>query len=103
MVQKMFHQLILPIILINEFILFCAYGVKTCTDPTSDIDVGSVEAQSSTQKNLYNIHLIKSWNGLEEIKIVNLTKQNLKLQFSNEILASLSNLFLPYGLTNDNS
>ena len=93
---------------VYEYTLFCAFGVKTCTDPTSDNDdVGSVEAQSSATKKLIQHTSYPVLNRMEWLRrnkdSVNLTNQNLKLQFSNEILASLSNLLMPSSLTNDNT
>jgi len=94
--------------LAREFDLPCAYGVISCMNPTSDgDDVGSVEAQSSATKKLIQHTSYPVLNRMEWLRrnkdSMNLTKQNLKLQFSNEILASLSNLLMPSGLTNDNS
>lgn len=94
--------------LAREFDLPCAYGVISCMNPTSDgDDVGSVEAQSSATKKLIQHTSYPVLNRMEWLRrnkdSMNLTKQNLKLQFSNEILASLSNLLMPSGFTNDNS
>ena len=94
--------------LVREFDLPCAYGIISCMNPTSNgDDVGSVEAQSSATKKLIQHTSYPVLNRMEWLRrnkdSRNLTKQNLKLQFSNEILASLSNLFLPTGLTNNDS
>ena len=94
--------------LVREYDLPCAYGIISCMNPTSDgDDVGSVEAQSSATKKLIQHTSYPVLNRMEWLRRnkdkMNLTKQNLKLQFSNEILASLSNLLMPSGLTNDNS
>ena len=93
---------------VRQFSLPCSYGIITCINPTSDgDDVGSVEAQSSATKKLIQHTSYPVLNRMEWLRrnkdSRNLTKQNLKLQFSNEILASLSNLFLPTGLTNTDS
>ena len=92
--------------LAREFDLPCAYGIISCMNPTSDgDDVGSVEAQSSTTKKLIQHTSYPVLNRMEWLRRnkdnTNLTNQNLKLQFSNEILASLSQLFLPLSLTNN--
>ena len=94
--------------LVREYDLPCAYGIISCMNPTSDgDDVGSVEAQSSATKKLIQHTSYPVLNRMEWLRrnkdSMNLTKQNLKLQFSNEILASLSNLFWPTGLTNTDS
>ena len=94
--------------LVREFDLPCAYGIISCMNPTSDADdVGSVEAQSSSTKKLIQHTSYPVLNRMEWLRrnkdSVNLTNQNLKLQFSNEILASLSNLLMPSSLTNDNT
>ncbi len=94
--------------LAREFDLPCAYGIISCMNPTSNSDdVGSVEAQSSATKKLIQHTSYPVLNRMEWLRrnkdSMNLAKQNLKLQFSNEILASLSNLLMPSGLTNDNS
>jgi len=94
--------------LAREFDLPCAYGIISCINPTSDgDDVGSVEAQSSSTKKLIQHTSYPVLNRMEWLRrnkdSVNLTNQNLKLQFSNEILASLSNLLMPSSLTNDNT
>ena len=92
--------------LAREFDLPCAYGIISCMNPTSDgDDVGSVETQSDATKKLIQHTSYPVLNRMEWLRrnkdSVNLTNQNLKLQFSNEILASLSKLFLPTGLTNN--
>ena len=94
--------------LVREFDLPCAYGIISCMNPTSDgDDVGSVETQSDATKKLIQHTSYPVLNRMEWLRRnkdnMNLAKQNLKLQFSNEILASLSNLLIPSGLTNDNS
>ena len=92
--------------LAREFDLPCAYGIISCMNPTSDgDDVGSVETQSDATKKLIQHTSYPVLNRMEWLRrnkdSVNLTNQNVKLQFSNEILASLSKLFLPTGLTNN--
>ena len=92
--------------LVREYDLPCAYGIISCMNPTSDgDDVGSVETQSDATKKLIQHTSYPVLNRMEWLRrnkdVVNLTNQNLKLQFSNEILASLSKLFLPTGLTNN--
>ncbi len=91
---------------VNEYTLPCYYGINSCTDPTSDKDdVASVEAQTASAKQLIQHTTYPVLNRMEWLRRnnnnSNLTNQNIKFQFSNEILASLSNLIIPTYLNNE--
>ena len=93
---------------VYEYTLSCYYGVITCMDPTSDKDdVASVEVQTESAKELIQHTTYPVLNRMEWLRrnsnSANLTNQNIKFQFSNEILASLSNLIIPTYLSSNNS
>ena len=86
---------------VNEYTLPCYYGINSCTDPTSDKDdVASIEAQTEAAKKLIQHTTYPILNRMEWLRRnnnnSNLTNQNIKFQFSNTILASLSNLIPAY-------
>ena len=91
---------------IHEYTLSCGFGVKTCTDPTNDKDdVASVEAQSNAAKQLIQHNTYPVLNRMEWLRRnsnrVNLTNQNIKFQFNNEVLNSLSNSLIPLYFSED--
>ena len=91
---------------VSEFQLNCTYGIVACRDPTSDKDdVASVESQTESAKQLIQHTTYPVLNRMEWLRRnnnnSNLTNQNIKFQFSNEILASLSNLIIPTYLNNE--
>ena len=93
---------------VRQFSLSCSYGVVTCMDPTSDKDdVASVQAQTAAAKEIMQHTTYPVLNRMEWLRRnkdnSNLTNQNVKLQFSNEILASLSNLIMPTSLTSNDT
>ncbi len=93
---------------IHEYALSCGFGVKTCTDPTNDKDdVASAESQSEVAKKLIQHTTYPVLNRMEWLRRnsnrINLTNQNIKFQFSNEILNSLTEELLPLYFSNDNS
>jgi len=93
---------------VYEYTLTCYYGVINCMDPTSDKDdVASVEVQTESAKQLIQHTTYPVLNRMEWLRrnsnSANLTNQNIKFQFSNEILASLSNLIIPTSLSSNNS
>ena len=93
---------------VRQFSLPCSYGVIKCIDPTDDEDdVASVEVQSEVSKKLIQHTTFPVLNRMEWLRrnknSNNLTNQNIKFNFSNEILASLSNLIIPIYLSSDNS
>ena len=94
--------------LVREYDLPCAYGIISCMDPTKNKDdVGSVEAQAESVKKLIQHTTYPVLNRMEWLRRNKnsnyLTNQNIKFQFSNEILASLTNLIIPTFLSSDNS
>ena len=93
---------------VYEYSLTCYYGVINCMDPTSDKDdVASVEAQTESAKQLIQHTTYPVLNRMEWLRrnsnSGNLTNQNIKFHFSNEILASLSNLIIPASSSSNNS
>ena len=93
---------------VHEYTLSCGFGVKTCTDPTNDNDdVASIEAQSESAKKLIQHTTYPVINRMQWLRRNNsrgnLTNQNIKFQFNNEILNSLSKTLLPVYLSNYNS
>jgi len=93
---------------VNEYDLTCGFGVINCIDPTANKDdVASIETQSETTKKLIQHTTFPVLNRMEWLRRnsgrVNLTNQNIKFQFNNEILNSLSHNLIPLYLSNDNS
>ena len=93
---------------VNEYDLTCGFGVINCIDPTANKDdVASIETQSETTKKLIQHTTFPVLNRMEWLRRnsgrVNLTNQNIKFQFNNEILNSLSHSLIPLYLSNDNS
>ena len=91
---------------VGEYKLYCTYGIVACQNPTSDKDdVASVESQTESAKQLIQHTTYPVLNRMEWLRrnsnSGNLTNQNIKFQFSNEILASLSNLIIPTYLNNE--
>ncbi len=94
--------------LVREFDLPCAYGIITCIDPTNNKDdVASVESQSTAAKQLIQHTTYPVLNRMEWLRRnsgrINLTNQNLKLQFNNEILNALTNSLVPLFLSSENN
>ena len=93
---------------VNEYNLTCGFGVVKCIDPTANKDdVASIEAQSETTKKLIQHTTYPVLNRMEWLRRnsgrINLTNQNIKFQFNNEILNSLSDTLIPLYLSNNNS
>ena len=93
---------------VYEYSLTCYYGVINCMDPTSDKDdVASVEAQTESAKQLIQHTTFPVLNRMEWLRRnknnSNLTNQNIKFHFADEILTSLSNLIIPASLNSNNS
>ena len=93
---------------IHEYTLSCGFGVKTCTDPTNDKDdVASAESQSEAAKKLIQHTTYPVLNRMEWLRRnsnrLNLTNQNIKFQFNNEILNSLTEELIPLYFSNNNS
>ncbi len=92
---------------VYEYSLTCYYGVINCMDPTSDKDdVASVEAQTESAKQLIQHTTFPVLNRMEWLRRnsnnSNLTNQNIKFHFADEILTSLSNLIVPSSLSGNN-
>ena len=93
---------------VSEYDLTCGFGVISCIDPTANKDdVASIETQSETTKKLIQHTTYPVLNRMEWLRRnsgrINLTNQNIKFQFNNEILNSLSDTLIPLYLSNDNS
>ena len=93
---------------VYEYSLTCYYGVINCMDPTSDKDdVASVEAQTESAKQLIQHTTYPVLNRMEWLRRnsnnSNLTNQNIKFHFADEILTSLSNLMIPASSSSNNS
>ena len=93
---------------INEYDLTCGFGVVDCIDPTANKDdVASAESQSEAAKKLIQHTTYPVLNRMEWLRRnsnrLNLTNQNIKFQFSNEILNSLTEELIPLYFSNNNS
>jgi len=93
---------------VHEYDLTCGFGVKTCIDPTSNKDdVASIESQSEGTKKLIQHTTYPVLNRMEWLRRnsgrINLTNQNIKFQFNNEMLNALSSSLIPIYFSNDNS
>ena len=93
---------------VTEFDLTCGFGVVECIDPTANKDdVASIETQSESAKKLIQHTTYPVINRMQWLRRNNnrgnLTNQNIKIQFNNEILNSLSKTLLPVYLSNYNS
>ena len=93
---------------VHEYDLTCGFGVKTCIDPTSNKDdVASIESQSEGTKKLIQHTTYPVLNRMEWLRRnsgrINLTNQNIKFQFNNEMLIALSSSLIPLYFSNDNS
>ena len=91
---------------INEYDLTCGFGVFECIDPTANKDdVASIETQSETTKKIIQHTTFPVINRMEWLRRnsgrVNLTNQNIKIQFNNAILNSLTDTLVPIYFSND--
>jgi len=91
---------------IHEYNLTCGFGVKKCIDPTSNKDdVASIESQSEATKKIIQHTTYPVINRMEWLRRnsgrVNLTNQNIKFQFNNAILNSLTDTLIPLYFSND--
>ena len=94
--------------LVREFDLPCAYGIISCIDPTKNKDdVASAESQSEAAKKLIQHTTYPVLNRMEWLRRnsnrLNLTNQNIKFQFNNEILNSLTEELIPLYFSSNNS
>ena len=93
---------------VYQYDLTCGFGVVKCIDPTANKDdVASVESQSEGTKKLIQHTTYPVLNRMEWLRRnsgrVNLTNQNIKFQFNNEMLNALSSSLIPLYFSNDNS
>ncbi len=93
---------------VSEYNLTCGFGVINCIDPTANKDdVASAESQSEAAKKLIQHTTYPVLNRMEWLRRntnrLNLTNQNIKFQFNNEILNSLTEELIPLYFSNNNS
>ncbi|PDH17911.1 MAG: hypothetical protein CNB62_02205, partial [Pelagibacterales bacterium MED-G44] len=93
---------------VYQYDLTCGFGVVKCIDPTANKDdVGSIEAQSEATKKLIQHTTYPILNRMEWLRRnsnrVNLTNQNIKFQFNNAMLNSLSDTLIPLYFSNDSN
>ena len=93
---------------VSEYDLTCGFGVIDCIDPTANKDdVASAESQSEAAKKLIQHTTYPVLNRMEWLRRnsnrLNLTNQNIKFQFNNEILNSLTEELIPLYFSNNNS
>ena len=91
---------------VSEYDLTCGFGVISCIDPTANKDdVASIETQSETTKKIIQHTTFPVINRMEWLRRnsgrVNLTNQNIKIQFNNAILNSLTDTLVPIYFSND--
>ena len=91
---------------VHEYNLTCGFGVKKCIDPTANKDdVASIESQSEATKKIIQHTTFPVINRMEWLRRnsgrVNLTNQNIKIQFNNAILNSLTDALVPIYFSND--
>ena len=91
---------------VSEYNLTCGFGVSDCIDPTANKDdVASIETQSETTKKLIQHTTFPVINRMEWLRRnstrANLTNQNIKFQFNNAIMSSLSESLIPLYFSND--
>jgi len=91
---------------IHEYNVTCGFGVKECIDPTSNKDdVASIESQSEATKKIIQHTTYPVINRMEWLRRnsgrINLTNQNIKFQFNNEMLNTLSSSLIPLYFSND--
>ena len=91
---------------VNEYDLTCGFGVEDCIDPTANKDdVASIETQSETTKKIIQHTTYPVINRMEWLRRnkgrINLTNQNIKFQFNNTIMNSLSKTLIPLYFSND--
>ena len=93
---------------IHEYNVTCGFGVKECIDPTSNKDdVASIETQSEATKKLIQHTTYPVINRMEWLRRnsgrVNLTNQNIKVQFNNTILNTLTDTLIPLYFSDDSN
>ena len=93
---------------IREYNLSCSFGVVKCHDPSTDVDdVSTTQSQTDGAKKLIKHSTSPVFNRMQWLRRnenrANLTNQNIKFQFNNEILNSLSKTLIPAFFSNDGS
>ncbi len=82
---------------VNEYTLSCYYGVVNCSNPTTLKNVlGSIEAQTETARRIVQHVTTPVLNRMDWLRRHrrkdSLTNQNIKFQFSNTMLTSVSKI-----------
>ena len=93
---------------VYEYNLTCSFGVIKCIDPSKNKDdVATMESQTQSVKKLIKHSTSPVLNRMQWLRRnenkANLTNQNIKFQFNNEILNSLSKTLIPVFFSNDAS
>ena len=91
---------------ILEYNLSCSFGVVKCHDPSTDADdTATTQSQTESAKKLIKHSTSPVLNRMQWLRRnenrANLTNQNIKFQFNNEILNSLSKTLIPVFFSND--
>ena len=91
---------------VHEYNLTCGFGVVKCIDPTKNKDdVASIETQSETTKKIIQHTTYPVINRMEWLRRnserLNLTNQNINLQFNNKIINALTDELIPLYFSND--
>ena len=93
---------------VYEYNLTCSFGVIKCINPSKNKDdVATMESQTQSVKKLIKHSTSPVLNRMQWLRRnenkANLTNQNIKFQFNNEILNSLSKTLIPVFFSNDAS
>ncbi len=91
---------------VYEYNLSCSFGVVKCHDPSEDSDdTATTQSQTESAKKLIKHSTSPVLNRMQWLRRnenrANLTNQNIKFQFNNEILNSLSKTLIPVFFSND--
>ena len=93
---------------VYEYSLTCSFGVIKCIDPSKNKDdVATMQSQTQSVKKLIKHSTSPVLNRMQWLRRnenkANLTNQNIKFKFNNEILNSLSKTLIPVFFSNDAS
>ena len=93
---------------VYEYNLSCSFGVVKCHDPSTDADdTATTQSQTESAKKLIKHSTSPVLNRMQWLRRnenrANLTNQNIKFQFNNEILNSLSKTLIPVFFSNDST
>ena len=91
---------------VYEYNLSCSFGVVKCHDPSTDADdTATTQSQTESAKKLIKHSTSPVLNRMQWLRRnenrANLTNQNIKFEFNNEILNSLSKTLIPVFFSND--